>query len=68
MGLAVRLLLSIYFGQIICGFVPFRRVSLTEQHRRTGQKKLGGRTHFCPTHPKVSRRVKNESKYRLIVA
>ena len=28
----------------------------------------GARTHFWPTHPKVSRRVKNESKYRLIVA
>ena len=43
--------------------------SLVDQylHRRTGQKKLGGRTHFCPTHPKVARRVKNESKYRLIV-
>ena len=38
------------------------------RHRRDGKKKLGGRTHFCPTHPKVARRVKNESKYRLIVA
>ena len=31
-------------------------------------KKNRGGAHFCPTHPKVSRRVKNESKYRLIVA